>query len=509
MPVQECRQVPTVKILRQKNQTGPKPVILLVDDNIDMRDYLSGLFKKLYQVDLASNGIEALDVIHKKRIPNLILSDVSMPRMDGYKLLAALRADRRTKPLPVILLSARSGEEARVEGLQAGADDYLVKPFSAKELLARVNTHLELSKLRVELESQVQVRVKELLSAKTDLEVEIREKEIIELALKDSEERYRTLARVSPVGIFYTTPDGKTTYLNERWCEITCYGVGETEEEGWMTGINLKDKARVQAQWEISTREEKAFLAEFRYRRPTGHITWVLGQALPDLSTSGKILGFVGSITDISERKQLEKEKIAALKRAEQEQREGVREAQEHQLQLERFIDMICHEIRNPLNGIFNNLDLLKSGVQIRERLLGTVGTDSPEYALLKKEVKEDFDAIEAIDICAKQQRIISDDVLDVSRLDTDKVVLSSIIFQPNEILNQTAKMFHSELVAKNIHIYLNLPFEPVTIKGDPARLLQIFSNLIANAIKFTHPAKGKKGNYDFSEKFGNDRKTS
>ena len=97
----------------------------------------------------AADGREALDRI-AERVPDLVLTDVMMPRLDGFGLVRALRADRRTAGLPIIVLSARAGEEAAVEGLRTGADDYLAKPFSSEELLARVGAHLELARLRNE-----------------------------------------------------------------------------------------------------------------------------------------------------------------------------------------------------------------------------------------------------------------------------------------------------------------------------------------------------------------------
>jgi signal transduction histidine kinase len=121
--------------------------ILIVDDTADLRTYMSRLLAPLYIVQLAEDGHAALDAIRVER-PDLVLSDVMMPRLDGFGLLRALRAEPRTRTLPLILLSARAGEEAAVEGLDAGADDYLAKPFSARELLARVRTHLELARAR-------------------------------------------------------------------------------------------------------------------------------------------------------------------------------------------------------------------------------------------------------------------------------------------------------------------------------------------------------------------------
>ncbi|NYE60680.1 signal transduction histidine kinase [Duganella sp. 1224] len=111
--------------------------LLVVDDNADMRDYLQRLLRGQWQVEVCNNGVEALAAV-ARHAPDLILSDVMMPQLDGFGLLAALRAQPATRDIPFMLLSARAGEEARLEGLQAGADDYLVKPFSARELAARI-----------------------------------------------------------------------------------------------------------------------------------------------------------------------------------------------------------------------------------------------------------------------------------------------------------------------------------------------------------------------------------
>ena len=123
--------------------------ILLADDNADMRAYVKHLLAREYTVEEVSNGAEALERVRISR-PDLVLTDVMMPELDGFGLLQALRAQPATSTIPVILLSARAGEDARVEGLQAGADDYIVKPFTARELLARVGSHVALSRLRHE-----------------------------------------------------------------------------------------------------------------------------------------------------------------------------------------------------------------------------------------------------------------------------------------------------------------------------------------------------------------------
>ncbi|WP_237555205.1 MULTISPECIES: SpoIIE family protein phosphatase [unclassified Streptomyces] len=127
---------------------GPAPArVLVADDNADMRDYLRRLLRSRYAVDTVGDGRSALDAARADP-PDLIVSDVMMPGMDGLELVAALRADPRTAGVPVLLLSARAGQEASVEGLEAGADDYLVKPFTAGELMARVQANVQLARLR-------------------------------------------------------------------------------------------------------------------------------------------------------------------------------------------------------------------------------------------------------------------------------------------------------------------------------------------------------------------------
>jgi signal transduction histidine kinase len=121
--------------------------ILVADDNADMRAYLARLLAARWNVTAVEDGQAAFDAALRSP-PDLVLSDVMMPRMDGIRLLQALRGDSRTSTIPIVLLSARAGEESVVAGLETGADDYLVKPFSARELITRVRTHLELARMR-------------------------------------------------------------------------------------------------------------------------------------------------------------------------------------------------------------------------------------------------------------------------------------------------------------------------------------------------------------------------
>lgn len=177
----------------------PPARILLADDNADMRTYVKRLLlSQGYEVETAIDGMAAL-AMTQQRVPDLVLTDVMMPRLDGFGLLRELRAAPITREIPIILLSARAGEEARIEGLEAGADDYLTKPFSARELLARVEANLKLATLRREAtQRQQQFRLESENARQT-----------IETILSSISDGFFTLDR-----------NWRFTYVNDRLCEM-------------------------------------------------------------------------------------------------------------------------------------------------------------------------------------------------------------------------------------------------------------------------------------------------
>src|SRR6185503_10440020 len=132
---------------REAEDGAKRELIVLADDNRDMRDYLARLLGDRYEVHAVADGHQALEVTRQLR-PALVLADVMMPQLDGFGLLRAIRDDSTLSSTPVILASARAGEQSRVEGMEADADDYLVKPFTSRELLARVATHVKMAQLR-------------------------------------------------------------------------------------------------------------------------------------------------------------------------------------------------------------------------------------------------------------------------------------------------------------------------------------------------------------------------
>ena len=141
------RWLPAAAVQAEPPVTGPRARIVIADDNADMREYLSRILADRWTVDAFADGKSALEAIVADP-PELVIADVMMPGLDGFELLQHLRAGEATRGLPVMVLSARAGEEARIDGLQAGADDYLAKPFSSRELRARVEALILRAQIR-------------------------------------------------------------------------------------------------------------------------------------------------------------------------------------------------------------------------------------------------------------------------------------------------------------------------------------------------------------------------
>ncbi|MGY1667228.1 SpoIIE family protein phosphatase [Geodermatophilus sp. SYSU D00696] len=241
--------------------------VLVADDNADMRDYVSRLLAPVHEVRAVSDGRAALEAALADP-PDLVVSDVMMPGLDGLQLLAALRADARTSRVPVLLLSARAGQEAAVEGLAAGADDYLVKPFSAQELLARVDAHLQLGRAR-----------------------------------REAEERFTTMADLAPALIWVADAEGRRVFLNAAWTGFTGRPVSAERGDGWRDGLHPQDRERYDAAVAEATARGEGWEVEFRLRRADGAFHWLLERAVP-IGGGGGPGGWVGSCTDINARYQ-------------------------------------------------------------------------------------------------------------------------------------------------------------------------------------------------------------
>lgn len=158
----------TIEKDNSKESSKNLPLLLLVEDNLDMRNYISSSLNKHFEIVLATNGQEGIDKAIQI-MPDLIVSDVMMPEKDGKELTRTLKTDTRTSHIPIILLTALSSVENKIEGLETQADDYITKPFSVKELIARINNLLiSRQKLREKFEKSITVNPSEVTVCSTD-----------------------------------------------------------------------------------------------------------------------------------------------------------------------------------------------------------------------------------------------------------------------------------------------------------------------------------------------------
>jgi PAS domain S-box-containing protein len=258
--------------------------VLLADDNADMREYVSRLLSDRYEVEAVTDGSEALRSAQKRR-PALILSDVMMPKLDGFGLIKATRADASLAPIPVILLSARAGEEATVEGMEAGADDYIVKPFGARELIARVDRQIERKRFEKELEAAEQ-RFQTALSAARMTAWE----------WDPARDEVRTSSTVSEV--FGLLPG--TTFQSS----VEGFGL-----------VHPDDLDRHRAVVENAVRNCEGFHDEFRIVRPIdGKIAWLEERGTASRDPRTGQVRLTGLVIDITDRKMGE----AALRASEE-----------------------------------------------------------------------------------------------------------------------------------------------------------------------------------------------
>jgi signal transduction histidine kinase len=300
-----------------------RPIVLLVDDNADMREYVRGLLSGRFDVVSAGNGREALELTERVH-PDLVLTDVMMPEIDGFALLAALRQSPTMRLVPVIMLSARAGEESRIEGLDAGADDYLTKPFTARELVARVEAQLKMARLRKQAWEQEAALTREIQQAR----------QFAWEALEHIPDSFATLDR-----------DYAVTYMNPAAATITASsGIPHVGRRLWdlypmLLGTPLELQFR-------RAMEERVPVEFEQYFRNEESEHWFHFQVYPQPGE-----GVTVYMRETTEARRTEQ----ALRRTEQLAAAG------------RLAASIAHEINNPLEAVTNLLYL----VQMDETLKG------------------------------------------------------------------------------------------------------------------------------------------
>ncbi|KAJ3293386.1 hypothetical protein HK104_004515 [Borealophlyctis nickersoniae] len=305
-------------------------------------------------------------------------------------------------------------------------------------------------------------------------------------ALGRERHNYRALLSTLPVGV-YGTDDEDDFVINARFCQI----VGRTEVEirvgGWTDAVHPLDRDRLSSMWPFTNEPQLCETrSEYRLVLRDGSTRWVTGETVPNRDEEGNIHGFIHTIMDITQLRQAEHERLEARQAAEEHQRLRADDAELHKRQQDQWIDSLCHELRNPLNGIYGNVELLEMGLQIRGNVLAKAELDEEDLGRMREQLALDRQSVEAITKCVEHQKILTDDVLNFSKLQLGKVVLQEVEFNPITVISNVAKMFEAQASRKGINMRVNVPVSDINVKGDPHRLSQVIINLIANAIKFT-----------------------
>jgi PAS domain S-box-containing protein len=267
------------------------PNVLLVDDREQNLVALEAILEPLGQnLVLARSGDEALRALLYDDFA-VILLDVQMPGLDGFETAELIKERERTRHIPIIFLTAISKDEQHVfRGYSAGAVDYLFKPFVPEVLRSKVAVFIELWEKTEQLREQ---------------EERLRHQEIAELE-RTSEARYRTLAEAMPQLIWRADPEGRATYYNERWFAYTGLDPAEATGSDWEQIVHPDDLPATLARWELAAATGGEFEMEYRLRRVDDTYRWHLGRAVPVRGPDGEIESWVGTATDIDDKRRAE-----------------------------------------------------------------------------------------------------------------------------------------------------------------------------------------------------------
>ncbi|WVF67557.1 hypothetical protein IAT40_002314 [Kwoniella sp. CBS 6097] len=437
-------------------------VIMVVDDSYETRKYIHAVFSPYCKVVEARDGREALDFCRNQQ-PDLLITDVMMPHVDGFQLLNALKTSQKLKSIPVIMCTARGGEESKIEGLMAGADDYLSKPFSAKELIARSHVQLLLGKNRKQLSKAFEEQTQEL----------------------------RAVTDYSPVGLFRISEEQKITFVNQTWYDLSGYSKDEPIE-GWIECIADDHKEKVIKFWmnmyEGNEQDTKTLDLQFKNGR------WASLKIVRLDLVSGDLKGLLGCVTDITNRVQqqeAQKQRIVEIE-------ERRLEAEEAKRQQELLIDITSHEIRNPISSLMQISYFFKTNLlALKDQMEDAVHhklSFTPTRQLLNN-MDEDLEALESVYQCGLGQERICNDVLSLGRIQLElfdvDINISQQVQKVLSVFQSEARMHRISLSSKMGQNARNMGID--MIKTDPVRLNQVMTNLLSNGIRFTSNSDVRK----------------
>jgi signal transduction histidine kinase/DNA-binding response OmpR family regulator len=409
----------------ERRAIGPSERIVVADDNSDMRAYFARLLGRRWNVETTVDGESALAAIRRDR-PSLLITDAVMPGLDGFELIRKLRRDASLRAIPVIMVSARAGEEAQIEGLGAGADDYLVKPFTGRELVARVAARLELNRLGRDLEQQ--------RSAITQLfahcPVPVAMLAGVDLVFVNANPAYTEAC--GQLGGDNSRPmQGRTLREVLPWIDAQ---FGDLLRQVLRTGIPHVDR-NVKIVTEVNGVPRESYW------------TYIFSPLKGSGDAEDVVVAICNETTD---------QMIAA-----QCLEQMAAEANAANRTKDEFLAMLGHELRNPLSPILTSLQVLR----LR-------GIESQEQRIIERQVTH-------------LTRLV-DDLLDVSRITRGKIDLRKERIELGTVITRAVEMTTPLFEQRRHVVTLDVPSTGLTVEADPDRLAQVFSNLLTNAAKYT-----------------------
>ncbi|NUO52424.1 MAG: response regulator, partial [Polyangiaceae bacterium] len=395
--------------------------ILVADDNVHMRTYLTRLLGQRWAVEAVPDGEAALKAA-KNRAFDLVVADVMMPRVDGFGLLRGLRSDPELSTIPVIMISAGASEDARIAGLEAGADDYLVKPFDARELLARVSTRVALRKLGMSIAPERWGVHDVFAHAPIPLIMLHGDDLVIEMANSASLATSRIDRNMLGVPLLELAPELTGQAVPDLLREVMRTGVPYTEQE---LPVKLQNGDRLEeTYWNV-------IFAPLR-------------------SASRDDRRVIAIYTDVTAQVEARR-KLEAL----------TIELETASRTKDEFLAMLGHELRNPLSPILTALELM--------RLRGQY---SREQDIIERQISH-------------LTRLV-DDLLDVSRITRGKVELKKRRIEIAEVVARSIEIASPLLEQRAHRLETDLPRRGLAVDADLDRLAQVFANLLTNAAKYS-----------------------
>ncbi len=450
---------------------SPPVKIFVIDDDLSFLSWIAHTLRSSgFEVETANQGQKALTQIEETQ-PDLILLDVMMPGFDGFEVCRHLKADKATKDIPVIFMTALSDTENKIKGFDIGAVDYIDKPIQYKEVVARIKNHVAARALQ-----------KELLQQNKELREENVRRRRVQDALKESRERYRFLADNSTDLISRQTPNGIYIYVSPACQTLLGYKIEEMAGQQADSFVHPDDLVEIEREAESAPNDRLFATLTYRVRHKDGHYVWLetTNKYVRD-AERGDLLEITAVSRDVTERKEAE----AALQKAhdelEQRVEERTAEIKAYSEELQRknealsrldklkdeFLANTSHELRTPLNGIIGIAESMVDGV---------TGSLTPQQVY----------NLSMIVMSGQRLTNLVNDILDFSKLKHQELILSLKPIDMQAITEVVLILSQPLIGSKPVNLISNIDRGLPQVRADENRAQQIMHNLISNAVKFT-----------------------